>query len=472
MEPMNKTVLAAFLALGLSVFGFGTAAHAQSNKLVLGQQSTQNKNLPVPQALVPGPIERVHTTLEDNQTWKSSTALDDGGYMVLWQTTNALATQGHYLQRFDEDGKKVGGEILLPDIIIKLSYGTITPLTDGSLVIAYVGSRNAQGELVYPSEVESGVFIQKFDARGVQILRETAVVRTRGPGTVYGGGAPVALSNGDFVLRWSSNSLQASAQQAVSSVQRFNSEGYPSGSPIVLPTFDPRVGPIEYGVQAAHDGGFLLGKLITDQTPYIGACYGAMSRSTATSFIHYDQHMVPRQILAPTHCASVLALADGNFMSYAINEKVYYAQLIDANGTLVGPQKTIASRAESRSPRLHDLQGVKALSDGSFIVNWYPENYVLTSQRYSSKGDPIGGSFELNKLLSEDILGLTNGDALLIGISNQPGQVGVDLYMQRLVNMDQMNDPQKNWKRKQCQAQSKAMKGQERKAFVDRCLAD
>lgn len=120
---------------------------------------------------MPGPVQRVNTSIEENQNLSASGALDDGGYLVVWETTtpNSAVRNDFYLQRFDAEGKKVGAETLMA-LKVRIGRGSIAVLTDGSIVVAYVGSRNSQGELVNPNGAESGVFIQKFDASGAQSL--------------------------------------------------------------------------------------------------------------------------------------------------------------------------------------------------------------------------------------------------------------------------------------------------------------
>ena len=472
-NTMNKTVLATSLALGLAGCGLGSAANAQPFKFAPDQQLFSDKKPVVAQPLVPGPVQRVNTSIEENQNLSASGALDDGGYLVVWETTtpNSAVRNDFYLQRFDAEGKKVGAETLMA-LKVRIGRGSIAVLTDGSIVVAYVGSRNAQGELVNPNGAESGVFIQKFDASGAQSLRETAVTRTRGPSITQEYAGVVALADGDFVVQWSSNGQPASAQQRVFSAQRYKGEGYRSGSPIVFPAFDARSGVVSYGVQPALDGAFLLYKVTNDPSGY--GCFGAMSQSTASTIFHYDEHLVPRQILAPTHCASVLPLKDGHFMLFQANDAIGpYAQLIDANGALVGPQKPIAARTATRPARLTDFAGRQALADGSYIVAWFPGYTRFKLQRYTGKGDPIGEPLEPG-VLPQEILALADGDALLAGyvVNPQDPLTAAEVYAQRLVNIDETSDPQKHWKRKLCQAQGKLLKGQVRKAFLDRCLSN
>ncbi|MDB5929478.1 MAG: hypothetical protein JWR60_1185 [Polaromonas sp.] len=428
---MNKTVLAASLGLCLTVCGLGNAASSYPMDSLSGQVASSTEVSSASAALVAEPVTRVNTVIEGTQEWLASAALDDGGYLVVWQSSaaNSSTRTQFYLQRFDSAGKKTGTQTRLP-LTFQGSGGSIAVLTDGSIVAAYLGSRNAQGELINSPAVESGVFIQKFNSSGVQVLRETAVVRTRGA-TVYDPAVIVALNDGDFVVNWTSNSEPATVQKKVFSAQRHDSAGNRSGSPIALSILDVNLGLAEYAIQAAPDGAFLLGKTTTDLSGAEG-CLGIRSRPTATSVVRYDKHLVPSQVLAPTHCANVLPLKDGNFMVFQATSAGPQSQLINANGALIGPPKPIAARTAMRPAQLTEFVDRQVLADGSYLLLWFVDSGQYKAQRYTSKGDPAGDAVSLG-VAPRDTLPLADGDAVLVGFAVDPAAAG-DVYMQRLNN--------------------------------------
>lgn len=426
---MNRTVLAASLALGLTVFGLGNAASAEA--------SSANATL------VPGPVTRLSTTGEGHQEQIASSALKDGGYMVLWRSPSTTPSQyQYYLQRFDDAGHKVGGEARLS---LALTDASVAVLAEGSIVAVYVGSRDAQGALTYSPSVESGVFIQKFNSSGAQVLRETAVVSTRGA-TEYGPGTIVALDDGGFTVSWNSNSEPATFEKSIFSVQRYDGQGNRNGSPIALSVLGANHVIASYEVQAAPGGAFLLKKTTNDPFGENG-CVGIKSQSTATSAVRYDQYLVPRQVLAPAHCAEMLPLKDGNLMVFQARNGspseggglLPYSQLYDANGALLGPQKPIAARsprftAQARYTRFDDRQ---VLADGSYLLAWVagPEEENHKAQRYTSKGDPIGEAVSLGVVPSyrNKMLSLAGGSVVLTGGTTA---YSPDIYMQRLSNYE------------------------------------
>jgi hypothetical protein len=279
------------------------------------------------------------------------------------------------------------------------------------------------------------------------------------------------LADGDFVVSWTSNSDPASTQRPGFSAQRYDAEGQRSGSRIVLSRADVAAGLADYAIQAASGGGFLLNKIVTDVLGGDG-CF-IRSRPTATSVVYYDQNLVPRQILAPTHCASVLPLKDGNYMVFQANDAGPYAQLIDSNGALIGPQKPIAARTAPIGAKYTSFAARQVLADGSYLLFWNSQYLTgdLKVQRYTSKGDPVGEVVSPG-LIPRDILSLTDGDALLTGFVANPQDpaTSLEIYTQRLTDPDEVNNGQKHWRRKHCHGHTQGMADQVRKSFMNKCF--
>ncbi|WP_029526482.1 hypothetical protein [Polaromonas glacialis] len=430
---MNKTVLAASLALALTVSVVGKAAHAQQSVTSAVGQGMSSVNVSTVSAtLVPQPPTLVNTTTADYQDLKTSSALADGGYLLVWDTTTmnpARDGSRFYLQRFDSEGNRVGGETRLQ---LTVQDGSIAVLTNGDIVVAYKGARDAQGKVITSPNASSGAFIQKFNASGIQIMPETAVATTFGTSTTYGFVTVVPLTDGGFVVSWTSRDESSGTVRNSFSAQSYNSSGQRSGSPVVLSADSfPPSRPIDYSIQASPDGGYLVYKRMID-TANSSGCFGAMSEPTITSVSYYDKNLVPKQILAPTHCGILMPLKGDQYMMFGANATGPYSQLIDGNGSLVGPQKPIAARSEFRNPEFTIFTGRTVLVDGSYLLFWYSGASGNKGQRYTSKGDPIGDVFTI-AATPKNILPLTGGSVTVAwSASNEIANNLLDVYMQRL----------------------------------------
>jgi hypothetical protein len=103
----------------------------------------------------------VNTSIADTQTQPVITGISDGGYVVSWQSYNMQVTS-LYLQRFNSDGEKVGGEILVDEYTNYFAKPSITALDDGGYVITYTSTSTS------PREDESNIeiYMQRYDADG------------------------------------------------------------------------------------------------------------------------------------------------------------------------------------------------------------------------------------------------------------------------------------------------------------------
>ena len=82
---------------------------------------------------------QVNTFSNSNQDQPSVTALSDGGWIVVWSSYNQQG-QGVacYGQRFDSDGNKLGGELLLNSTQTNDQiYAVVTALADGGFAVAW-----------------------------------------------------------------------------------------------------------------------------------------------------------------------------------------------------------------------------------------------------------------------------------------------------------------------------------------------
>ena len=198
-----------------------------------------------------------------------------------------------------------------------------------------------------------------------------------------------------------------------------------------------------------------------------------MSEPTITSVLYYDENQVSKQILAPTHCANLLALQGDRYMIFGTDRSGPYSQLIDGTGKLIGPQKPIAARSASRSPELTIFVGRNLLIDGSYMLFWFADSNNFKAQRYTSKGDPIGEVISGISTQPKNILPLNGGDVILAWSAfNENTTILLDVYAQRLSNPDEKKYSQKHHRLKFCLEHAKGMKGHPRIAAKVECLVN
>ncbi len=143
-----------------------------------------------------GAETRINTTTASEQVSPAITALADGGYVVTWQSVYQDGSGwGIYAQRYDSGGAAVGEETTINTTTINdQAVPAITVLADGGYVVVWT-STNQDGD-------GSGIYMQRYDATGAATIDETQVnVMVTGD---QGSPAITALADGGYVVTWQS----------------------------------------------------------------------------------------------------------------------------------------------------------------------------------------------------------------------------------------------------------------------------
>lgn len=160
----------------------------------------------------------VNTTTANVQQIPSVTALADGGWVVTWESFDAVEGMDVWQRRYDATGAAVGGEARVNAVLADERFGTtVTALDDGGWVVAW-GSHLQDGS-------GAGVYQQRFGANGAPVGTETLVNTT----TAGGQNTPcvTALRDGGWVVSW--ESWNEGSTDAEIYLQRYDAAGAPVG---------------------------------------------------------------------------------------------------------------------------------------------------------------------------------------------------------------------------------------------------
>ena len=103
---------------------------------------------------------QVNTYTTNGQSDPGATALNDGGFVITWMSDGQDGDgDGVYAQRYDADGTAIGGEFQVNTYTTNgQGYQSIAALNDGGFVIAWVSTdENGAGE---------GIYAQLYDSEG------------------------------------------------------------------------------------------------------------------------------------------------------------------------------------------------------------------------------------------------------------------------------------------------------------------
>jgi VCBS repeat-containing protein len=163
-----------------------------------------------------GGENRVNTTTSGFQVWSQTAGLEDGGWVVAWESQDQDGSgRGVYQQRYGADGVKVGAENRLNVVTAGgQTYVSISGLADGGWVAVWQSENQDGGGL--------GVYGRVFNADGSERVGERlmtqAIVGNQYQPSVVG------TSDGGFVVQWAANAQNGVAGYAVYA-QRFLANG-------------------------------------------------------------------------------------------------------------------------------------------------------------------------------------------------------------------------------------------------------
>ncbi|UVC07315.1 hypothetical protein IHQ71_19145 [Rhizobium sp. TH2] len=141
-----------------------------------------------------GSETRVNTFTTSDQEYSSVTALADGGWVVAWQSSNQDGSSyGIFLQRYDASGVTDGAETQVnTHTSAKQEPASVTALGDGGWLVVW----NSSGQ----DGSSTGVYQQRYDADGEASGGET-LVNSYTTGEQYSTSV-AALEDGSWVVTW------------------------------------------------------------------------------------------------------------------------------------------------------------------------------------------------------------------------------------------------------------------------------
>jgi hypothetical protein len=417
--------------------------------------SARAKSGPMDPSFVAGPVSVVNTTTANDQMLRAVGATQDGGYVVAWISTSQLL----FMQAYDRAGARAGSEIRIPLQIdastqvasrTAIEQSSIAVLRDGSVVVLYTMTRDVPMPGGYTS-TSTGVFFQIFSANGMQLVPETEVVSQpyAGPrGPSLGPPRLVALSDGGFaVASFISHYFTGSPSRADVSLYWFNGRGQPVGSPVGVGSFTQVGSAVVRDLVADARGGLVLSVIGTGATIY---------NLQYTAFHYGRDHILSQAIVGPqSRPVLLLPLENGYVLFTPVAGGGATMQMLDTQGNPVGEVTTVASLPFA----------ARELADGNFVVVWLADG-VYTAQLFADDGTSLGKAVPIS----------SNGTAPAVAALAAPAFVAVwsaasasgdsDVYAQWL-------SEKRGEQRKACldSAKGQGLKGHERKAFVDACMA-
>ncbi|MFK3772345.1 beta strand repeat-containing protein [Pseudomonas sp. NPDC089406] len=200
---------------------------------------------------------KIDNTVKDNAVYANEPSvanLQNGGFVVVWERElDASDKVDVYLQRYDANGKAVGGNVKV-STSGQASYGAeVAVLQDGSYVVTWTSVDYAKGSDEVP--VSGDVFMQRYSASGAKL---GSVTQVNGDSSeIPGEPAITALKGGGYVITWAtSDEAPHAGQPSNLYLQVYDKNGAKIGNQQAITSdWDNDLFPV---VSATADGGFII----------------------------------------------------------------------------------------------------------------------------------------------------------------------------------------------------------------------
>ncbi|MET3779369.1 hypothetical protein ABID20_004965, partial [Rhizobium alvei] len=341
----------------------------------------------------------VNTTATSAQRNPVVTALDDGGWVVAWESLHG-GDMNIYQQRFTSGGVASDGETLVNGWVSGNQVAsTITALKDGGWVVAWEGSGGNGSEY--------GIYQQRYNSAGTAVGSETLVNST----TAGDQGTPsiTGLADGGWVVTWYDPNKDGDAFGIFQ--QRYNSSGATVGSETQVNTFVTGI-QFEPSVTALKSGGWVVTWSSSDHD---GGQYGVYQQLyNKNGAAVGDETRINTTTDADQDTPSVSALNDGGWVvtwsSYGQDgdgEGVYMQRFNSAGKTSfssdpTGKNKTVTAKEDT------DFSFAKSLitfsdNDGdtlsSIVITSLPTKGKLTFAGQAVQKNDVIAAADLDELV-------------------------------------------------------------------------
>ena len=323
---------------------------------------------------------QVNTFEVSNQTNPEITTLDDGSFVVVWQSTGQDGwAEGIVGQRFDASGAPVGNEFIVNDYTPTNQILPSAAAVNGGFVVAWHGRGESD---------DNGVFGRIFDANGVPLGQDFNISDTLASGqdTVR----LTSLSSGGFAAVWDGNGV---GDNSSTFLRLFDATGNPTSAEILV---DENAGSTQYAADITElsDGKLAVTWADTGNPDSVYVRLFNSDGSAATS-----QFVLPGLVGEELQPA-ITALNGGGFVVVYTNDRAdgsgagVFAQLYDNAGNTVGSEFRVN---ENNSGTQNDAQ-VVATADGGFAVAFYSSQNPdrIITQQFDANGNRVDSNIVTN----------------------------------------------------------------------------
>ncbi|TRT44375.1 MAG: tandem-95 repeat protein, partial [Microcystis aeruginosa Ma_QC_C_20070703_M131] len=379
----------------------------------------------------------------DNYHQSSTTALKDGGFVIVWSSQGQDGSDwGIYGQRYDINSNKIGSEFPVNTYTQNAQYNpSITALNSGGFVVVWASKlQDGSGNPIYG---------QRYDANGNKVGSEFQI-STYTQDTQWWEPYPsvTTLNDGGFFVTWASESGDVNGNIYG---QRYDANGNKVGTNFPINTYTPGI-QIEAAAITLNNGDLIVAWQSYPQNNGHWGLYGQRYDNNGNNLgsefqIHsspYYDYSEPK-IAALTDGGFVVTYESGDWNGNGIDGSGYgvHGQKFDSTGNKIGREFLINTYTTGNQ----FYQSVTALSNGGFLEVWQSQNqdgsgYGIYGQQFDANCNRIGNEFAINQYTANNqwfpaITTLADGSSVIITWTseNQDGS-GNGIYARKFNTSD------------------------------------
>ncbi|MCV6622907.1 MAG: Ig-like domain-containing protein [Cellvibrionaceae bacterium] len=339
-----------------------------------------------------------------NQSHSDAVGLDDGGFVLTWQSEDQDGDKlGVYARRYDADGQAMGDEILINEFTqSNQSLAEITALEGAGFAVTWMSEEQDGSGL--------GVFLRIYDSNGEAISSDIQVADNAFSHQVMP--SITTLSNGNIVLSWQDHQLgeagiiRASIYSATGELLQSNFDISSSAAAQQWPF-----------ISALDDGGFAVSWHENNEHGESAVMIQSFDENgTALN----DEAFFVANATAGEQ-AEIAGLDNGNILVSWVSEDedntgVYYS-IVSPKGELVVEQTLVNQNQAGQQVESHTL----SLKDGGYLITWVEVNEEgellgVHGQQFNPDGSLTGNNFVVT---GADDKGVTSENNLIAELNDE-----------------------------------------------------
>ncbi|MBO3705820.1 MAG: hypothetical protein J5X21_05380 [Candidatus Accumulibacter sp.] len=321
-----------------------------------------------------GPEWQVNSVTAGSQSYGHVAGLSDGGFVITWQddSNHDGSGWGVFGQRYDAGGVAQGSQFLVNSLTTSTQYHDTLTAYSGGFATAWSSYNPAEGGY-------HDIFLQRWDNAGNKVGGELLVSTDPGsaasqPGYQY---LPdiAALSDGDLLLVWRDDNGNDGSSHGVYA-RRFDVATQSFGDTFLVNTGNTSGAQYEPRVAALSDGGYVIVWRDDNQDGSSAAVIG--QRYDASGAAVGSQFRVNENTAGGQYQPEVIGLSTGGFVVSFYNDSwgsqgTYsdvYVREYDAAGNPVDGDRQINDPASNHYWSGQSQPALADLGNGNYVAVW------------------------------------------------------------------------------------------------------